>query len=91
MNISLPVALREWVDQQILQSGFSTASEYFRQLIREEQKRQCRLAVEEKLMEALNSGPPVPVTEATWKESRKRVAERIKAATAKRRVNGKNH
>jgi hypothetical protein len=53
---------------------------YVRQPIREEQLRQGRLAVEAKLEEAEQSGEPVPVTAKTWKDSEKRVAERLKAA-----------
>ncbi len=90
VNISLPASLREWVEQQIRKGGFGTTSEYFRQLLRDEQKRQHRLAVEEKLMEALNSGAPVPVTSATWKASRQRVADRLKVSASRRRAHGYN-
>jgi antitoxin ParD1/3/4 len=34
MNISLPEPLREFVDEQVAQGGFGSASEYVRQLIR---------------------------------------------------------
>lgn len=90
MNISLPPALRQWVDQQLNQGNFATASEYIRQLIREEQRRLARLAVEAKLEEAEESGDPVRVTAKTWKESGKRVEERLTAGSRKRRADGKN-
>jgi antitoxin ParD1/3/4 len=90
MNISLPPALKQWVDGQIELGGFSTASEYIRQLIRDEQKRQARLAVEAKLQEAIDSGEPVPVTAKTWQETNQRVAARLQAVSRKRRVDGKN-
>ena len=90
MHISLPASLKEWVERQIDEGGFGTASEYFRQLLREEQKRRVRLAVEAKLSEAEASGEPVPVTAKTWKESQRRVAERLRAAPRKRRSDGKN-
>jgi antitoxin ParD1/3/4 len=89
MNISLPAPLKEWVDQQIARGGFGTASEYIRQLLREEQLRQARLAVEAKLEEAEASGKPEPVTAKTWEESEQRVAERLKAAR-KRKPHGEN-
>jgi antitoxin ParD1/3/4 len=88
MNISLPPALKHWVDQQLEQGSFSTASEYIRQLIREEQRRQTRLAVESKLKEAEESGDPALVTAGTWKESERRVQKRLKAR--KRRADAKN-
>ncbi len=89
LNISLPPALKQWVEAQIDQGGYGTASEYIRQLIREERKRQARVHVEGKLQEALDSGEPKAVTEATWKESDQRARERIQAAAKKRRSHGK--
>ena len=90
MNISLPAALKEWVDTQIQEGGYSTASEYVRQLIREEKRRQMRLAVEAKLEEGEASGEPVPVTGRTWKDTEERVAQRLQSHARKRRLNGKN-
>ena len=90
MNISLPAALKQWVDEQIDRCGFGTASEYVRQLIREEQKRQTRLAVEAKLEEAERSGEPVPVTAKTWKETEMRVERRLKLMARKGRADRKN-
>jgi antitoxin ParD1/3/4 len=40
MNISLPDALREFVDEQVAARGYSTSSEYVRELIRTDQQRQ---------------------------------------------------
>jgi antitoxin ParD1/3/4 len=90
MNISLPPALKEWVDRQVDQGGFATASEYIRQLLREDQRRQARQAVEAKLTEAEDSGEPEAVTTRTWKESEARVMERLKKASRKRRSDAPN-
>jgi antitoxin ParD1/3/4 len=91
LNVSLPAALKRWVEQQLDREGYGTASEYIRQLIREERKRQARVHVEEQLQRALDSGEPRTVTATTWKDSKKRVARRIRAAASKRRGNGTNH
>ena len=40
MNISLPDTLRDFVDQQVGRAGYSTSSEYVRELIRRDQERQ---------------------------------------------------
>ena len=40
MNISLPEALKSFVDDQVSARGYSTASEYVRELIRKDQDRQ---------------------------------------------------
>jgi antitoxin ParD1/3/4 len=38
MNISLPDSLRVFVDQQVLEAGYGTSSEYVRELIRRDQE-----------------------------------------------------
>ncbi|MBE7374427.1 type II toxin-antitoxin system ParD family antitoxin [Pseudomonas lopnurensis] len=40
MNISLPGALKNFVDEQVSQRGYGTSSEYVRELIRKDQDRQ---------------------------------------------------
>ena len=40
MNISLPETLKSFVDQQVSMRGYSTSSEYVRELIRKDQDRQ---------------------------------------------------
>ena len=40
MNISLPTNLRDFVEQQVDEQAYSSASEYVRQLIRQEWDRQ---------------------------------------------------
>ncbi len=39
MNISLPQALKSFVDEQVSNRGFGTSSEYVRELIRKDQER----------------------------------------------------
>jgi len=47
MNISLPDAMREWVEQQIKTGEYSNSSDYMRDLIRHDQRQreQLRLAL----------------------------------------------
>lgn len=40
MNISLPDSLKGFVDEQVAERGYSTSSEFVRELIRNEQDRQ---------------------------------------------------
>ncbi|MCY4390111.1 MAG: type II toxin-antitoxin system ParD family antitoxin [Desulfurellaceae bacterium] len=40
MNISLPVSLKSFVDEQVTQRGYGSSSEYVRELIRKDQDRQ---------------------------------------------------
>ncbi len=39
MNVSLPDAMKSFVDEQVVSRGFGTSSEYVRELIRKEQDR----------------------------------------------------
>ena len=40
MNISLPDSLKGFVDEQVAERGYSTSSEYVRELIRKDQDRE---------------------------------------------------
>ena len=66
MNISLPETLKSYVEEQVTSGGYGTASEYLRELIREDKKRKARERLESFLLEGLDSGGPVPVTPDFW-------------------------
>ena len=55
MNISLPEPLKEFVDHQIAEGRYSSASEYIRQLIRDDEKRKAEQRLEALLREGLES------------------------------------
>jgi len=52
MNISLPQALKSFVDEQVSTRGYGTSSEYVRDLIRKDQDREKLRAL---LLEGANS------------------------------------
>lgn len=57
MNISLPNAMRDWVDSQIDTGLYANNSDYVRDLIRQDQLRaQQRLAMQNAITEGINSG-----------------------------------
>ncbi|UBM27698.1 type II toxin-antitoxin system ParD family antitoxin [Pseudomonas sp. p1(2021b)] len=58
MNISLPDALKSFVDDQVSQRGYSTSSEYVRELIRKDQDRQRLRGL---LLAGAESVPVAPV------------------------------
>jgi antitoxin ParD1/3/4 len=39
MNVSLPDAMKSFVDEQVVERGYGTSSEYVRELIRRDQQR----------------------------------------------------
>jgi len=82
MNISIPEALRDYVDERIAEGGYANASDYVRALIREDRARQAKARIEDKLLEGLASGPPVEATDAHWEGLKAKVRERTrKSAT----------
>lgn len=78
LNISLPKALKEYVESQVAAGAYSTPSEFLRDLIREDRKRRARERVELALLEGLNSGPPVETTAGFWERKRSALRERHK-------------
>ena len=65
MNISLPDPLKQFVDGQIAQGRYSSASEYVRELIRADEKLKAEAQLEAKLLEGLH-GPESELTAADW-------------------------
>lgn len=76
MNISLPESMRAYIDQKVSLGGYSTASEYVRQLIREDQKAAAQERLELLLMEGIESGPSREMTAEDWEQLRRRVWQR---------------
>ena len=73
LNISLPESMRTYIEETVSRGGYSTASEYIRQLVRDDQKRAAKERLEGLLMEGVESGPAVEMTAADWDELRRRV------------------
>lgn len=69
MNVSLPQSLREFAEERSAK-GYSSTSEYVRELIRLDQRRSEQEKLESLLLEGLESGEPVVVTEDYWNDKR---------------------
>jgi antitoxin ParD1/3/4 len=84
MNVSLPEELKEYVEAQT-KSGYSTPSEYVRELIRNDQKRRAKDKLDALLLEGLNSGDPIPVDATFWSDLKQeafaKLEERKQAAS----------
>lgn len=76
MNISLPEPLKQFVEDQVRGGGYSSASEYVRELVRADQQRKTRDQLEEMLLAALRSGEPMELTAQRWEELRQRLQAR---------------
>ena len=77
MNISVTDAMRRFVETEVAQGGYTTTSEYFRDLIREKQQQRANQRLEALLLEALDSGEAEPVTPQEWEDIRREVRERL--------------
>jgi len=77
LNISLPKPLKQFVEQQVASGAYSTASEYVREVLRKEQSNQWRREVDAKLIEALDSGPSIEMTEKDFEHIRKVARDRV--------------
>ena len=75
MNISLPDALKSFVDEQVNQGSYSTSSEYVRELIRKDQD---RLHLRGLLLAGAASAPAAPADLAYFEGLRDRVRKAAK-------------
>lgn len=72
MNISLPDGLKAFVDERVSKDGYSTSSEYVRELIRTDQVRRAERDLALLLREGLESGEGISAGRAYWAEKRRR-------------------
>ncbi|PRA81415.1 ribbon-helix-helix protein, CopG family [Microbacterium sp. MYb66] len=70
MNISLPDALKDFVETQVAERGYSNSSEFMRELIRHEQAREQLRSL---VVDGMTSGPGSEVGQAYFDRLRDRV------------------
>ena len=75
MNISLPDALKSFVDDQVNQRGYGTSSEYVRELIRKDAD---RLHLRSLLLAGAASAPAAPADTAYFSALRSRVQKYVR-------------
>jgi len=73
MNIAIPEQLKSFVQRQVERRGYSSVSEYVRDLIRGDQERQAIAALEVDILKGLESGPSTPMTQEDWQAIRHEV------------------
>jgi antitoxin ParD1/3/4 len=76
MNISLPETLKAFVDDQVTEGGYSTSSEYVRELIRRDQERQKLKGL---LLQGAKSKKGAVADAAYFKGLRQKLNQRKKA------------
>lgn len=83
INVSLPEAMRTFVETKVATDGYGTVSEYVRYLIREAQKLEAEERLERALLQGLDSGNPTAADAKFWERKATQVA--AKSGRAKKR------
>lgn len=78
MNISLSDSLKQYVDGQTATGRYSSASEYVRELIREDEKRKAQERLETLLLQGL-SGEETLLTKADWQVIRQEAVTQLQS------------
>ena len=69
---------KDYVEEQT-KRGYSTPSEYVRELIREDQKRHAKVKLDALLLEGLNSGQPIPADAKFWAELKQEALRKLES------------
>ncbi len=86
VNISLPPALRQQLDQKVRKLGsYGSTSEYLRELIRRDLGDTADARLEQLLLEGVRSGPGVEATPEWWK-ARRAIAARQRPKPQRKRA-----
>jgi antitoxin ParD1/3/4 len=80
MNIALPAAMKQFVQERVSEGGYSSVSEYIRELIRADLKRKAEERIDSMLLEGLDSGEPITITPDYWEAKKRKLVERIAKA-----------
>lgn len=78
VTISIPEGLQLFVAEQVTTKGYGNVSEYFRSLVREDQKRAAEERLENLLLEGLESGPSIKADARFWDELREEAKRQVK-------------
>jgi antitoxin ParD1/3/4 len=76
INISLPDQMKDFVDEQVGEGGYGTASEYLRALLTEQQKRKAEEKLEGLLLEGLSTKAST-LESKDWEHVRGELKQRI--------------
>ncbi|MBW4563357.1 MAG: YoaH family protein [Mojavia pulchra JT2-VF2] len=73
INIFLSDSMKIFVEEQVTKGGYASISEYLLELINQDQQRQAKENIEELLIEGLESGEAIEVTDEWWEQKRIRL------------------
>ena len=90
LNVSMPEAMKEFIEREVARGGYSTSSEFVRELVRDFQRRKAA-ENEGRLLEALSSGEVIaddPALEALHQQMRTRIDKRLLSASKTQALDG---
>ena len=76
LNVSLPDAMKAFIESQVQTGQYASASDYIRALVREAQKRQAAEELEARLLAAVESNDFREVTPELFDRLRSRIHQR---------------
>ena len=76
MNISLTDPLKQFVDEEVREGGFSSTSDYMRDLIRQRQRAKAEEFLRQLIAEGMASGPATPQEPDFFDNLRQRAHQR---------------
>jgi antitoxin ParD1/3/4 len=76
MSITLPETMVEFVEEQVAAGDYDSASEYIRDLVRADQKRNAKAQLEQVLLSAMGSGENEELTPEMLDDVRQRLRGR---------------
>lgn len=77
MTISLPDPMRDFIESEVSSGNYGSASELFREMVRERQKAKTQERLEALLLEGLESGEPIEVTKRYVEKRRKELRQKL--------------
>ena len=83
VTISIPDALREFVESEVRTKGYGDVSEYFGSLVREAQAKEAERRLEVLLLEGLDSGTDIEVTPQVWADLEAEALSRLDSQAQK--------
>ena len=84
MTISMPEPMREFIESEVARGDYGSASELFREMVRERQKRHTQERLETLLLEGLESGDSIEVTPEYRSKRRENIIAMLKERSTKK-------
>ncbi len=81
-DISLPDSMQEFIGKQVEHRGYSSVSDYMRDLVRADQKRIAKEELEQMMLESLHSGDTLAVNADDGNDLKQNFREHSKLRSA---------